>query len=62
VILFKEKIRVCHRPPGNPSNQKTLTTSYLSALDHVAHGDAVGSCESEAIGKNPVRSKRPGRR
>jgi streptogramin lyase len=43
-ILFKEKIAICHRPPGNPANAKTISIGYLSARDHLAHGDLVGPC------------------
>src|SRR5688572_11453168 len=43
-VEFKSKIRMCHRPPGNPDKQQTISIGYLSAADHVAHGDAVGSC------------------
>lgn len=45
VLEFKSKIRMCHRPPGNPDKQQTISIGYLSAGNHVAHGDAVGSCD-----------------
>lgn len=44
MLLFKEKITICHRPPGNPENGRTLSIAYLSAREHVAHGDLVGAC------------------
>jgi len=43
-LLFKEKISICHRPPGNPGKGKTISIGYLSARDHMAHGDLVGAC------------------
>ena len=43
-ILFKEKIVICHRPPGNPAKAKTIAIGYLSAGDHLSHGDLVGPC------------------
>jgi streptogramin lyase len=46
VLEFKSKIRMCHRPPGTTGNEKTISIGYLSAIDHVQHGDAVGSCPS----------------
>lgn len=61
VILFKEKTRVCHHPPGNPAKEKTLTISYLSAMDHLAHGDVVGSCGSGAEREQAAQPRRPGR-
>lgn len=45
VLEFKSKIRMCHRPPGNPDKQQTISIGYLSAGNHVAHGDGVGPCE-----------------
>ena len=37
-------VTICHRPPGNPANQRTLTVG-ASALDaHLAHGDVEGDC------------------
>src|SRR5437867_6013463 len=44
-LLFKEKITVCHRPPGNPAKAKTISIGYLSAGDHLAHGDLEGACQ-----------------
>src|SRR5947199_3568342 len=44
-LLFKEKMTICHRPPGNPAKAKTISIGYLSAPDHVAHGDLVGACQ-----------------
>jgi DNA-binding beta-propeller fold protein YncE len=43
-LLFKEKITICHRPPGNPYKAKTISIGYLSAQDHLARGDVVGAC------------------
>lgn len=38
------KVTVCHRPPGNPGNQRTLSVG-ASALDaHLGHGDFEGDC------------------
>lgn len=44
MLEFKSKITMCHRPPSNPDKQKSISIGYLSAADHVAHGDEVGSC------------------
>jgi outer membrane protein assembly factor BamB len=43
-LHFKSKIAMCHRPPGNPSKAKTISIGYLSAREHVDHGDDVGAC------------------
>lgn len=44
VLEFKSRITMCHRPPGQPGNERTISIGYLTAGDHVAHGDAVGAC------------------
>ncbi|HEU5183432.1 MAG TPA: hypothetical protein VFU01_02615 [Gemmatimonadaceae bacterium] len=44
LLAFKSTITMCHRPPGNPANQQTISTGYLTADSHVQHGDAVGAC------------------
>jgi hypothetical protein len=38
------RVTVCHRPPGNPGNQKTLTIGSSALAAHLGHGDAVGEC------------------
>ena len=43
-IFFKSKIAICHVPKGNPDKRHTIRIAYLSGLDHVEHGDAVGPC------------------
>jgi len=45
VITWKAKTKVCHQPGGNTAKGRTLTIGYLSALDHLRHGDTLGSCE-----------------
>jgi hypothetical protein len=48
------KVVICHLPPGDTLNRKTLEIP-LSALDaHLAHGDRLGSCEDE---KKPADDK-----
>jgi len=39
------KITICHIPPGNPNNKKTLTISSSALQAHINHGDVMGSCE-----------------
>jgi len=36
---------VCHMPPGNPENMRTLGIEFGSVGDHLAHGDFLGTCE-----------------
>jgi len=44
------KVLVCHFPPGNPENQKTIEISEDSLEDHLAHGDTEGECEDDGEG------------
>jgi len=46
VLEWKSKITMCHRPPGNRSDTRTINVAYMSGFDHVAHGDAIGACVS----------------
>ncbi len=39
---------LCHRPPGNPDNARTITVGSQAAVDaHLAHGDTLGPCEGD---------------
>ncbi len=44
-MAINATVRICHVPPGNPSRRKTRTVSYVSGLDHAAHGDSLGACQ-----------------
>ena len=43
---YQERITICHRPPGNPSNGQTLRLPPSAARAHLAHhpDDTVGPC------------------
>ena len=43
-LQFKSTIKMCHHSSRNPERQRTISIGYLSASDHLAHGDAVGPC------------------
>jgi hypothetical protein len=38
-------VAICHRPPGNPDNSRTLTVSVDAAAAHLEHGDSCGPCQ-----------------
>lgn len=40
----KDKVVICHKPPGNPANAKTITVSHSALQAHLAHGDTRGEC------------------
>jgi len=41
------KINICHLPPGNLNNFKTILVSKNAMQDHIDHGDFVGECEKK---------------
>jgi hypothetical protein len=43
---YQEKVVICHRPPGNPSNAQTLTVGAPAAQQHLAQhpDDTLGPC------------------
>jgi hypothetical protein len=44
-IVDLKKLWVCHAPPGNPENARTLGINLQTVGDHMAHGDFLGTCE-----------------
>jgi len=40
----KDKITICHIPPGNPDNAHTISVSGNAENAHLAHGDTLGEC------------------
>lgn len=44
------KITICHIPPGNPNNKRTLTISTSALQAHINHGDVMGSCDESSKG------------
>lgn len=40
-----QTVNICHAPPGNPANTKTITVPFRGDEgDHLKHGDTVGFC------------------
>jgi hypothetical protein len=44
------KVPVCHIPPGNPSDAKTIYVGAPAVAAHLAHGDFQGDCWSGQYG------------
>jgi hypothetical protein len=38
------KVTICHLPPGNPENRRTITVGESAVPTHLRHGDVVGPC------------------
>ena len=41
---YKDKVLVCHVPPGNPGNRHEIFISSSAVPAHLAHGDDLGAC------------------
>jgi hypothetical protein len=41
----EEKVTICHRPAGNPSNAHTIEVGSSAVAHHLAHGDTPGPCQ-----------------
>ena len=43
------KVEICHFPPGNKSEFKTLSVGQDVVAGHLEHGDLLGSCEDNCL-------------
>ena len=41
----KSRVTLCHIPPGNRANARTITVGCAAGEKHLAHGDTCGPCE-----------------
>jgi hypothetical protein len=48
---YEEKVTICHRPPGNPSNGQTLTLPRSAAEAHLRQHpqDTLGACPNSQV-------------
>ncbi len=44
---YKDKVLICHYPPGNPGKPVTISVSPSAVPAHLAHGDAEGPCPDD---------------
>ena len=44
VVDSSSTTTICHMPPGNPDNARTLVVGTSSLTAHLDHGDERGSC------------------
>jgi hypothetical protein len=44
-MIKLDKVNVCHAPPGNPSNARTINVPFIDTMgEHLKHGDTIGVC------------------
>ncbi len=51
-----DTITICHIPPGNLSNPRTITISINALPAHLAHGDTIGPCGNGPRAPVPSRT------
>jgi hypothetical protein len=49
----KDRVTICHIPPGNEQARHTLVISKSALAAHLAHGDFIGTCEDKPKPGNP---------
>ena len=47
-VQEEQKVVICHSPPGNPNNSKTLEVPVSALQAHIDHGDKIGPCDEGA--------------
>jgi hypothetical protein len=58
----KNKVEICHIPPGNPDNAHTITVGESAVLAHVAqHGDTIGPCANVSQEDNSEEKSNSGK-
>jgi hypothetical protein len=40
----RNKVTICHCPPGNPNNCHTISVGAPAVPAHLGHGDSLGAC------------------
>lgn len=50
-------VTICHIPPGNPSNQHTITVGQGAVGGHLGHGDTLGPCGDNDDGGRKGKDK-----
>jgi hypothetical protein len=56
-------VLICHRPPGNPSNSKTMVLPLPAVFAHLKHGnskvpDTIGTCD-DPMAEDPDMDEEP---
>ena len=57
-VLNEKKKAICHYPPGNTDNLRTLEIGKSAVRAHIAHGDILGECENSNKVKSQQKSNK----
>ena len=50
------KVEICHCPPGNADNKKTMKVAQSALQAHINHGDPIGPCPEDVVDDNATAS------
>ena len=53
-IAYGDPVRICHLPPGNPTNVQLITVGAPAVPAHLAHGDLLADCAGICGGTTQV--------
>jgi len=56
----KNKVTICHIPPGNPENAHLITVGEPAVLAHIAHGDTLEECPDDLSGEGSEDNSKKG--
>jgi len=59
IVDLGGKVTICHIPPGNPANRKTLEVGASAVPAHMGHGDTMGPCSAGDPSRNPGDKGKP---
>jgi hypothetical protein len=53
-----DKVTICHQPPGNSGERKTMTVPKSALQAHLDHGDKLGECSKDEEEKKDEKGKK----
>lgn len=56
----RQKVTICHIPPGNPDKAHTITVGASAVAGHLAHGDTLGPCSDDHDDGDKEKGKKSG--
>lgn len=57
--MVNGKLTICHEPPGNQKNKSSSVVDFSALSIHLAHGDMVGTCDTERKDGNAKKPSSP---
>lgn len=57
-LNVKDPVTICHIPPGNPTNTRTLVINRSALQAHLGHGDSEGDCGGKGKGAQQKKDEK----